>query len=313
MTALRQASPEQESFLAGLIDAGLFIDTGVPGVYGHSGAFDDVRTALIRRFSAEGALEGAERLRFPPVISRRQLESARYLDTFPHLAGTVFSFEGTEADAREQAERAAAHEDWGEHQHMTEVMMSPATCYPIYPVIAARGPLPPGGIVIDTGAAWVFRHEPSHDPARRQIFLMHELVRIGECDVVNEWRDRWIDRGVALLRSLGLTVEPDLANDPFFGRQGKMLARGQRTDRLKIELMVPIAGPEPTAVWSCNYHIDHFGETYGMRLADGGLAHTGCLGIGVERITLALFAAHGLDPDAWPEVVTAELARTTID
>jgi seryl-tRNA synthetase len=308
MTAVREASPEQQTFLAELIDAGVFLESGVPGVYGHGAAFDDVRVALTRRFTAEGALENAEKLRFPPVLPRRQMEFAGYLDSFPHLAGTVFSFDGSEADARDLAAKASAHEDWSEHEHMTDVMMNPAACYPVYPVIARRGRLPEGGVIVDTGSAWVFRHEPSHDPARRMTFQMHELVRIAEPQVVRDWREYWIERSLALLRSFGLTVEPDVANDPFFGRQGKMLAAGQRSSQLKIELLVTITGPEPTAVWSCNYHEDHFGHTYGIELSDGGVAHTGCLGIGIERIALAMFAAHGLEPAKWPQAVRDELA-----
>ena len=56
-----------------------------------------------------------------------------------------------------------------------------------------------------------------------------------------------------------------------------------------------IAGPEPTALASFNHHRDHFGSTYGIELADGGTAHTACLGFGHERIVLALLRTHGLD------------------
>ena len=79
-----------------------------------------------------------------------------------------------------------------------------------------------------------------------------------------------------------------------------MLASNQRQDGLKLELLVQIAGPEPTALASFNHHRDHFGSTYGIRLADGETAHTACLGFGHERIVLALLRTHGLDPDAWP-------------
>ena len=76
-----------------------------------------------------------------------------------------------------------------------------------------------------------------------------------------------------------------------------MLAASQREQELKFELIVPIAGPEPTAVASFNYHQDHFASAYGIELADGARAHTACLGFGLERIALALFRAHGLDAD----------------
>ena len=68
-----------------------------------------------------------------------------------------------------------------------------------------------------------------------------------------------------------------------------------------------IAGEEPTAVASFNYHQDHFASIYGLTLADGAGAHTACLGFGQERIVLALLRTHGLDPATWPAEVRREL------
>ena len=55
-----------------------------------------------------------------------------------------------------------------------------------------------------------------------------------------------------------------------------------------------------TAVSSSNYHLDHFGTGFGIESAHGAPAHSACVGFGVERITLALLARYGLDPDRWP-------------
>jgi seryl-tRNA synthetase len=308
-TEVRAASADQAELLSEMIAAGLLLESGVPGVYGHGHVFEEVRERLADRLSAEAGARGAERLRFPPLLPRRQLESSGYLSSFPHLAGSVYSFDGDERQARVQSERAANHEDWSEHQRPTELALMPAACYPVYPAIAARGRLPVGGVFVDAGGAWVFRHEPSYDPARRQIFHQHELVRIGEPDAVLEWREEWSRRGLELLRSLGLEAELDVANDPFFGRRGRMLAANQQAERLKLELLVAIAGPEATACASFNLHREHFSAKYGIELADGQIAHTACLGFGHERIVLALLSAHGLDPDAWPAEVRGQLWR----
>jgi seryl-tRNA synthetase len=306
----RAASADQTAFLRELVDAGLLIESGVPGIYGHGNAFEEVRERLAERLSAEAASRGAERLRFPPVLPRQQLEASGYLSSFPHLAGSIYAFEGDEPQAALQAERATAHEDWGEFQRMTDLTLMPAACYPVYPAIATRGRLPPGGAFIDAGGAWVFRREPSQDPARRQMFHQHELVRLGEPDAVLDWRDQWAELGLALLRVLGLAARLDKASDAFFGRRGRMLAASQREQALKLELLVQIAGPEPTALASFNHHLDHFGSTFGIELADGNTAHSACLGFGHERIVLALLHTHGLDPAAWPASVRQELWRS---
>ena len=307
MAEYRSATPEQGAFLAELLEAGLLIDSGVPGIYGRSSDFEEVYAALDRLITAAAAPDGAERLTFPPLVPRKQFETTGYLKSFPHLAGTVFGFEGDESDALEQHERACRHDDWQEFQSMTDLVLTPAACYPVYPAIAARGPLPAGGVTVDAGASFVFRNEPSGDPARLQMFHQREMVRIGEPDSVAEWRDVWRDRAIGLLRGVGLEADFDVATDPFFGRSGRMMAASQRQQALKFEILVPIGGPERTAVASFNYHQRHFAETYGIELADGTLAHTSCLGFGMERITLAMFRAHGLDHRSWPAEIREEL------
>jgi seryl-tRNA synthetase len=307
MPEYRAGSPDQAALLAQLIGRGLLIESGVPGVYGRGGDFEAVREALAAMVTRAAVAEAPEQLRFPPVIPRRDLERVGYLKSFPHLAGAIFSFEGQDAEAREQYERASRHEDWSEHQRMTELVLTPAACYPVYPAIAARGALAPGGCMVDAGGAYVFRSEPSGDPARMQMFHQRELVRIGEPEVVRAWRDTWRERAVELLGGLGLEVQLDVATDPFFGRSGRMLAASQREQELKFEVQTQIAGPEPTAVASFNYHQDHFAETYGIELADGSVAHTACLGFGLERITIALFASHGMELSSWPAEVRAAL------
>lgn len=311
MADFRPGAPDQAAFLGELLESRLLVETSVPGVYGRGDDFEKVRVGVAGMISDAGAAEDPEQLRFPPVIPRRDLETVGYLKSFPHLAGSIFGFTGNEAQAAEQYGRAARHEDWSEFQSMTELVLTPAACYPVYPAIAARGRLPVGGVTIDAGSAYVFRHEPSGDPARMQMFHQREIVRIGEPEAVAAWRDVWRDRAVTLLREIGLDARFDVATDPFFGRSGRMLAASQREQELKFEVVVQIAGPEPTAVASFNYHQDHFASAYGIELADGGGAHTACLGFGLERITLALLRTHGLDVETWPAPVRAKLSTPT--
>ena len=106
---------------------------------------------------------------------------------------------------------------------------------------------------------------------------------------------------------LGLEVTLDVANDPFFGRSGRMLAASQREQQLKFEVLTQIAGPEPTAVASFNYHQDHFAGAYGIETHDGSPAHTACLGFGLERITIALLRVHGFEISSWPTPVRGVL------
>jgi seryl-tRNA synthetase len=303
----RPATPDQEAFLAELVSARLLVPSGVPGVFGRGSVFEEVRVRFEAFVAEVASPDGAEQLRFPPVLPRRHLETAGYLKSFPHLLGTIFSFSGDEADAATQAERGSRGENWDEFQQMTDLVLMPAACYPVYPAMAARGPLDEAGAVVDAGGAYVFRHEPSGDPARLQMFHQREMVRIGDPEAVEAWRDAWRNRALELLRALGLDAALDVASDPFFGRGSRLLGVSQREQQLKFEILVPIAGDEPTAVASFNYHQDHFATAFGIVRADGGPVHTACLGLGEERIVLALLRTHGLDPGSWPADVRAKL------
>jgi seryl-tRNA synthetase len=306
MPEFRAGNASQVGFLHEIIEARLLTRSGVPGVYARGEGFERVRLAFDALVTRTAAPESPEAVFFPPLLPREQLESSGYLGSFPHLAGTVFAFDGDDKAASEQSIRAAAHEDWSEFQQMTEMVLMPAACYPLYPAVAARGPVPQGGVTLDTGDSYVFRREPSSDPARMQIFHMREIVRIGDRETVVTWRSQWRARAEALLRSLGLDLELEIANDPFFGRSGRLLAAAQRDQELKWELLAPVAG-SLTAIASSNYHQDHFGHVCSLCTDDGEPAHTGCMAFGEERVTLALFSAHGLDVLSWPEAVVQQL------
>lgn len=294
-------------FLHDLTAHGHLIPSGEPGIFGRGPVFDQVFRALDDQITRAGASDRPERPRFPPVMPSATLERAGYLKSFPQLCGAVYSFAGSSAAALDLGARADRGEDWSGHLSKTNAVLVPAACYPAYPAIARRGDLPENGVALDLGPCFVFRNEPSPDPARMQIFHQRELVRIGESDTVLAWRDAWMDRAATLFLQLGVNASLDVASDPFFGRSGKLLANSQREQRLKFEMLVPIASPEPTAVTSFNFHQEHFGTAFGIRLRDGRPASSACVGFGLERISLALFAAHGMDVEQWPAAVRGEL------
>ena len=301
------AQAERE-LMAGLLERGHLLESGVPGVFGRGDAFERVVEGIDHAVTELAAGDGAERWRFPPLVTRANFERSDYMASFPQLAGSVHSFTGDERAHRALLSTLQAGGDWAAGLPPTQVCLTPAACYPVYPVVA-RQPLPVGGRTIDV-QSYCFRHEPSPDPARMQMFRMHEQVRIGEPETVQTFRETWIGRARRFyLEDLRLPGGADVANDPFFGRAGKMLAQNQREQSLKLELLVPICSTDrPTACASFNYHQDHFGHLFEIRTAGGSTAHTACVGFGLERTALALFKHHGLDLPAWPAPVRARLA-----
>src|ERR1700686_3236823 len=205
----------------------------------------------------------------------------------------------------------ARHEtggDWTTSATSSDLVLSPAACYPLYPIVATRGQLPLGGLEFDIEAAG-FRHEPSRSLDRLQSFRMRAFFRIGSPQEILEFRESWMARAPGLAADLGLPFSIDVANDPFFGRVGQVMAVSQRQQALKFELLIPYyASAPPTACMSFNYHREHFGQVWGIHDDKGALAHTGCVAFGIDRLAVALFAIHGLDVKKWPAVTKAALA-----
>jgi seryl-tRNA synthetase len=289
----------------GLVANKLIIPVGVPGIFGRNAVFEDV----LRHFDAYVSLvakdDGAEQMLFPPTLDRKVLEKSEYLDSFPQLAGAIFSFTGNETQHAELRSRVHGSEPWQDLQTMTDVVLTPAACYPVYP--SFTGTIPEAGRLVDM-QNWVFRHEPSREPTRMQAFRVREFVRVGTPDVVIAWRDTWLKRGMDIMLALGLPARSDVASDPFFGRGGRMLAANQREAKLKFEVLVPVISEEaPTALCSFNYHQEHFGKIFDIKTPDGHVANTACLGFGMERVCMALFKHHGFDPKTWPRPVREAL------
>jgi len=296
---------DMAAFYAGLVEHGLILPTGIKGGYGRGAVFEDILQRFNDLVSRIAAPDNAEPLMFPPIVARKLIEKVGYMDNFPHLSGSIHSFFGTDAKAKELSAKVHAGERWEDMLDITDVMLTPAACYPVYPTFS--GLLPQGGRLV-TVLNWVYRHEPSDEPTRLQSFRMREFIRVGSPDEVVAWRDTWLQRGLELLKGLGLPVQSDVANDPFFGRGGKMMAASQRDQRLKFEILVPVISEEkPTAICSFNWHQDHFSSVFGIETSDRQVANTACLGFGLERVTLALLKTHGFDPKQWPQDVRAQL------
>jgi seryl-tRNA synthetase len=288
-----------------LFARGLLVGTGVPGVYGRSAEFEDTLLRVDRAVVDAAAGEGATLVRFPPIVSQAIFERSGYLQSFPHLAGTIHAFAGDDEAHRELMRAVESGADWGTAFAAAGLVLTPAACYPVYPALA--GQLPCGGRLIDE-MSYCFRHEPSDDPARMQMFRMREHVRAGEPETVVAWREQWLARVTELAAALDLDARIDAASDPFFGRGGKLLAVNQRERRLKIEVLTTIANDDqPTAVMSLNYHEEHFGSAFGITTSDGEVAHTACVGFGLERLTLAMYRRHGFDRQHWPAPVRGRL------
>jgi seryl-tRNA synthetase len=290
----------QEEFRDQLIAAGLLIPLGQAGLLGRNATFEAIVTAIGAAVTRAASDFDETHWHFPPVVPRSLVHRVGYLRSFPDLLGSIHAFSGNDADQKTILDAVEQGGDYGSMLSMSDATLLPASCYPIY--LALEGTeVPSTGRAFHT-VGLCYRHEPSADPARLRCFRQHEHVIVGSPEVAENYAAIWHGRAIGLLRSFGLPAELVVANDPFFGRGGRLMKAQQQSQALKYEVVVPICSTEkPTAIASINRHHDHFGTpfTIGLEHSDGP-AHTACVGFGLERVTLALLKHHGVNPTSWP-------------
>jgi seryl-tRNA synthetase len=292
-----------------LLEAGVLVDAGLPGLYHRSADYESVVRALEPYVREAGRDDNPVRLFIAPVITLETLKGSGYVGSFPNLIGTIDSFDGDMKKLGEFRGRVDSGGDWFELMSHTDVALSSAACHSIYPMFRGAT-LPVEGLYFEVQAN-CFRHEPSMDPARLQSFRLHEFVYLGDPDGALAFRDRWNTTALQLLGDLGLVLDLVPANDPFFGRGAQLMVEGQLEKELKFEITATISSDVPGAISSGNYHEDHFGITFSMSTHDGQVAHSACFALGLDRITLALFYAHGYQLEEWPAEVRERLAFGT--
>ena len=276
----------------------MLVPTAAAGIYVRDARFSRIMEGMAAAIQMRAA--GAERLRFSSVMARSDLQRLGYFRNFPDLLGTVHCFCGDEARHRDLLRAHDAGEDWSGGDAASDLVLTPAACYPVYPALAARGAVPLEGHTAEVVGV-CFRREPSQDLSRLQSFQMQEVIHVGSPETTSIFRDDWLEKAAGLLRSWGLESLAEPANDPFFGRAATVMNRAQRAQALKFEFRLPITSEmEPTACVSVNSHLDGFARALGLSRVGGGGVHSACVGFGLERLALALLRTHGLDQTLWP-------------
>jgi seryl-tRNA synthetase len=273
--------------------------------------FETVVSAIQQALRLWGLSNGAEMLTFPPVMSLSDLYKCGYIGNFPNFVGSVHCLDAELSAQPIYSGSDFKLEDWTRGCRCTEFAMTPAACYPVYPIAAARGPVPEEGRTFGS-FSYCFRREPSEQSSRLQSFRMQEIIYFGEAEQVLDFRENAIEHGRRFALRLGLRPDVKIAHDPFVGRAAKLLADVQLNRAEKYELLLDLGeGGSEVACMSFNYHSDRFGRIHDIRLRSGRLAHSMCFGTGLERFTMALLHAFGEDMRAWPEATLEGLGLDT--
>lgn len=156
----------------------------------------------------------------------------------------------------------------------------------------------------------VFRNERSKTDSldRLMAFSVRDIMFVGDEAFVLDVRQRLIEDLSAFLKLLDLNCRIETANDPFFTNDTAMKSVFQNASNLKYELLARLNhSGEYIAVGSINLHLDFFGKAFDVSLPDGSSVHSGCIGIGFERLAYALYCQLGHDVERWPSDLRARL------
>lgn len=98
----------------------------------------------------------------------------------------------------------------------------------------------------------------------------------------------------------------ETANDPFFSNESMYKNVYQYKHRIKYELLARLPFCDRyIAIGSINLHEDYYGKNFDIQGANGDHVHSGCIGVGFERLTYALYSQYGPDEQRWPEEIAA--------
>ena len=215
----------------------------------------------------------AEMLQAPDEIEHSALHRSGYLDAFP-----------------KQLIAAGSRTRYA----------TPAACLHLYPRLEGKrlSEDPLFSMIV----ARCGRHEGGHwrFPFRLCRFEMVEVVVVGSAATVARAAARLESRLCRLLGRLGVTGTLVPAADPFFAggpRAGRVF---QLLHDAKHEYRAGV-GRRTVALASLNKHRDHFTARFGISARSGGVAHSACLAVGLERLTAWCLLTWGADPAGWPE------------
>ena len=277
------------------------------GSHIYTGLMSDLYHALDIQFRMVALQMGVEECKFPTLISLDTLARSGYLEGFPHNANFVCHLpeqaeivEKFKADAKQTNGLPAMSLDVAFAR--PSQALSPTVCYHYYK--SNEKQVLPGKIIGATALSPCYRYEGKATVGLRRLreFNMREIMFIGTPEEVLLRRQLLLDVQQRMLDFCQLQSIIQTASDPFFVDTYDKKRIFQLSFDLKHEVQAYLPDDDVwLAIGSVNYHQDHFGKAFGITLPSGETAHSCCLGFGLDRWCMAIFAQYDLELQQWPE------------
>ncbi len=270
------------------------------GLVGLRGDALDLFTALERRILDLGRSEGADEWRTPAGIPLEALARSDYFASFPQWLTLASHLPADERALERIALSPDAAQAARSAPNFVVSALPPAVCYNIYHRLADSVVDSPT-VVGAQGSCWRHEGDRLRPLERGWAFTMREVVCIGSAAEIAGFCERTTRASTDLATELGLDATIEIAADPFFAPTSRGKSLLQRLRASKHELLLPLDDDKRIAAASFNDHGAFFGESFGILLQDGSVAHSACAAFGLERWLLAFLVAHGPDRTAWPD------------
>jgi seryl-tRNA synthetase len=266
------------------------------GIYSYSGIFLSLVSGFDEYFLDYAKSIGASESIYPSTLPLKNLQASGYVSNFPHH--TLF-VSGANKSKNEISLLATSKNISSKQMSDPELVLSPTVCYRCFDVLSNTNIK--SDLELYTATCECFRNEgiASQDISRLTNFRMREIVFIGTPPNIEKTRQRICAHARDAIDEFDLSASLVTAFDPFFTTANDKKRGYQNMMGLKYEMRMKI--PYLNAEISCmsfNNHQKTLIEAYNIS-PNRDLA-SGCVGYGLERLALAVFAQHGLNPQNWP-------------
>lgn len=274
------------------------------GLFSFQGVFLDV-VERIDKLVRTWALElHAYEQDHPVLWPMDLLKKIHYLSEFPQLAFLVTGAKDDTQSCQRLAELARQSSDGAipvdpDIVKPFQFAMQNAVCDCCY--YGLEGKNLSTSMVFTTSNKVIRNERKSTDTwGRLRCFRVRDIMVVGDKDGCERILNSILERVIDFLHATGLYARIETANDPFFGDDVAMKSVFQNSRHLKYEILskLDISGPD-IAIGSINRHQDFFAKAFDIRIRELR-ATSACVGIGLERFAMALFAHWGPVTDQWP-------------
>lgn len=157
-----------------------------------------------------------------------------------------------------------------------------------------------------TAIGMCHRHEGSNFSSldRLQTYTMREIVYFGDEAHVAGMQDSILDFLKETFTRWNMKWRILVASDPFFIAGNETKKAYQTALRLKYEFQLHLPFSDKwLAIASVNNHQKTLVNAYGISppATDEMTLHSGCFGVGYERLVYGIYSQKGLNEDSWPD------------